>query len=118
MFKLLRLLFLGAIALILIAVALANRSVVTLQLLPDEIAPYVGSNWSLPVPLFLVIFASILVGLLIGFVWEWLREYKIRSTAVKATRKAQYLEKEVDRLKTRTQGPKDEVLALLDAPSR
>lgn len=118
MIKLLRLLFLGVLALLLIGVALANRAMVTLQVLPDEIAKYVGSNWSLSVPLFLVIFASILMGLLIGFVWEWMREYKIRSTATKATRKAHYLEKEVDRLKAGSQGPKDEVLALLDAPSR
>ncbi len=118
MMKLLRLAFLGLLALVLIALALANRDLVTLRALPPEAGEFLGFSWSLQLPLFLVSVAGILLGLLIGFVWEWLREHKIRSHAVKVSRKAAHLEREVDRLKTKAEGPKDEVLALLEAPSR
>ncbi|MCE5974232.1 LapA family protein [Sinirhodobacter sp. WL0062] len=118
MFRILRLLFLASLALVLIVLALANREVVTLRLLPPEAGEFLGLTWGMQVPLFLVIFAGILLGLLVGFVWEWMREYRIRSTAVKATRKAAYLEGEVDRLREKTQGPQDDVLALLEKPAR
>lgn len=118
MFRLLRLLFLGATAVVLITIAMANRAPVTLSLLPEEIAAHLQMNWSLQVPLFAAIFAGVLLGLMIGFVWEWLREFKIRSTASKATRRAHYLEQEVDRLKAAKQGPKDDILALLERPAK
>jgi len=116
MIKALRLLFLAALAVVLIALALANGEIVTLRALPPEAGDFLGFSWSVHLPLYLVIFAGILIGLLIGFVWEWLRERRIRVGHAQATRKAAHLEREVDRLKTKAEGPKDEVLALLDAP--
>lgn len=116
MIKALRLLFLAALAVVLIALALANGEIVTLRALPPEAGDFLGLSWSVQLPLYLVIFAGILIGLLIGFVWEWLRERRIRVGHAQATRKAAHLEREVDRLKTKAEGPKDEVLALLDAP--
>jgi putative membrane protein len=74
----------------------------------------VGLNHSIETPLFLVIFAGILAGLLIGFVWEWLREYKHRAEAATKTAEAARLEKELHRVKRRTGDGRDEVLALLD----
>ena len=118
MIRLLRYLFLAVLALVLIALALANRDAVALRVLPPEAGDFLGFSWTVQLPLFLVIFAGILLGLLIGFVWEWLREHKIRSTATRATRKATRLEGEVERLRERAQGPKDEVLALLEKPGR
>jgi putative membrane protein len=106
--------FMGALALCLIAVALANRQVVALKLLPEGLAEIVGLNHSIETPLFLVIFAGILAGLLIGFVWEWLREYKHRAEAATKTAEAARLEKELHRVKRRTGDGRDEVLALLD----
>ena len=116
MIKALRLLFLAVLAVVLIALALANGEIVTLRVLPPEAGAFMGFSWSVQLPLYLVIFAGILIGLLIGFVWEWLRERRIRVGHAQATRKAAHLEREVDRLKTKAEGPKDDVLALLDAP--
>lgn len=116
MFRILRLLFLAALAVVMIALALANRDTVTLRVLPPEAAEFLGLDWAVQVPLFLVIFAGVLLGLFIGFVWEWMREYRIRSTGAQATRRAAHLEREVDRLKARTEGPKDDVLALIEKP--
>ena len=45
--------------------------------------------------LFLVIFAGIVAGLLIGFVWEWLREHRFRSTAARERRERERLEREI-----------------------
>lgn len=116
MIRALRLLFLLALAIVLVTLALSNRDIVTLRLLPVEAETYLGLNWVMQVPLFLVIFAGMLLGLFIGFVWEWLREFRFRSTAKKATRQAATLQRELGRLKEKTHGPKDEVLALLDKP--
>ena len=118
MMRALRWLFLAVLALGLIGLALANREIVTLRVLPPEAGEFLGYGWAVQLPMFLVIFAGVLIGLFIGFVWEWLREHKIRSTATRATRKATRLEGEVERLRERAQGPKDEVLALLEKPGR
>lgn len=101
-------------ALALIAVALANRTAVTLKVLPNEVAGLFAVNPSIEMPLFVVIFGGILVGLLVGFIWEWLREFTVRSEAAKSARQVRRLEREVDRLKGEKHEGKDDVLALLD----
>lgn len=104
-------------AVALIAVALANRSTVTLKVLPDEIAGLFALNPSINLPLFLVVFAGIIIGLFVGFVWEWFREHAIRTEASKAGRNVRRLEREVERLKGGSEKGQDEVLALLDKAS-
>lgn len=116
MIRFLRLAFLASLALILIALALANGEGVTLRVLPPEAGAFMGLSWAVQLPLYLVIFAALLAGLALGFVWEWLRERRIRVDHARTTRKAAHLEREVDRLKARNEGPKDEVLALLETP--
>ncbi|MDU8942800.1 lipopolysaccharide assembly protein LapA domain-containing protein [Ovoidimarina sediminis] len=112
-----RYLFLATVGLILLIVALANRGPVTLTVLPEELAAFAGWNAQVTLPIFAVILASIVVGLLIGFVWEWMREYKHRAAASHHRRERERLEKEVDRLKTPADGSGDDVLALLDKAS-
>ncbi|TNF59104.1 MAG: LapA family protein [Rhodobacteraceae bacterium] len=106
--------FLASLALALMSVALANRGDVTLQLLPDGLSDLFGLNWRIEMPLFIVVFGSIVAGLVIGFVWEWLREHKHRAEAARKGREAKQLQREVSRLKTEKAGERDEVLALLD----
>ncbi len=109
--RLIRYAFLAGLAIILIAVALANRGFVTLRVLPDDMAGVLGYQWSISLPLFLVIFASIVAGVAIGFVWEWLREHKHRAEA------RQRLEREVDRLSDASSESGDDVLAMLEGPA-
>lgn len=109
-----RYLFLAVIGLFLILVALANRGMVTVKLLPEEIAAYLGQPLSYELPLFIVIFGGIIVGLLIGFVWEWFREHKLRVDGRLQKREKERLEREVKGLKRKSNEGKDEVLALLD----
>lgn len=101
-------------AIALIAVALANRASVTLKVLPGEIAGLFAVNPSIEVPLFVVIYGGILAGLLVGLIWEWLREFSVRSEAARSARNVRRLEREVDRLKGAQHDGKDDVLAILD----
>lgn len=107
--------FLAALAVVLVTVAIANRDVVTLNLLPAELATLSGVTLSVSLPLFVVIFGAIIAGLLIGFVWEWIREYKHRSAASTHKREKEKLAREVSKLKTdKAKNDGDEVLALLE----
>ncbi|NJS38801.1 MAG: LapA family protein [Rhodobacteraceae bacterium] len=111
----LRLLVIGLLALSLLTVALANRTLVQVRLLPEDLAALTGLTWAAEVPLFLVIFAGIVAGVLIGFVWEWLRETGIRSTASARAREVARLEREIAELRGAAGvAPKDDVLALLE----
>lgn len=104
-------------ALALILIALANRQVVEVQILPSELGGMAAVNPSYQVPLFLVMFGGILAGLVIGFIWEWIREAKERAAAARQAREMQRLRAEVRRLKGERNKDQDEVLALLDEAS-
>lgn len=113
-----RYLVLGVIAISLITLSLANRGVVTLTLLPRELGDLLGFNHSLELPLFVVIFGGIVAGVLIGFVWEWLREHRHRADAARKTREVARLEREIETLRSAKPDPVSDVIALVDAPPR
>lgn len=112
-----RYVFLACLGVVLVSIALANRAMVTLQLLPDGLANIIGMNQSISLPLFVVIFGGIIAGLLIGFLWEWLREHKHRAESSRKTGEVKQLQREVRRLKGAKSDGKDEVLALLEDAS-
>lgn len=117
MIRYLRFLVLAVLALILLTIATANRGLVVVKLLPAGLAALLGLDWQIELPLFLVIFAGVAAGLLIGFFWEWARERKHRSAARSGSRQVTRLERELAVLKDSSGlPPKDEVLALLDKP--
>jgi len=117
MIRFIRLLVIGLLGLSLLTIALANRATVELRLLSDDLAALTGLTWAIKLPLFLVIFGGIVAGVLIGFVWEWLRETRIRSTASAKAREVARLERELAALRDEKRGgPQDEVLALLEQP--
>ena len=114
MLKYLRYLVLLAIALCLLTVALANRAPVTLKALPEDLAGLAAAQWQVELPLFVVIFGGVAIGLLIGFVWEWLREHRHRSTASSKTREAARLQRELAAMRDAKGAPQDDVLAILE----
>jgi uncharacterized integral membrane protein len=109
--------FLAALAVVLIAVAMANRGFVTLHILPEALADFTRFSWSISLPLYAVIFASIAAGVLIGFVWEWLREHKHRAAGSQMQRELKQTKREMRRIKGNDGKPQDEVLAILDEAS-
>ena len=114
--RFLRLIFVVLLAVILIAVALANREMVTLSAFPADFGQFLGGRWAVDLPLFLVIFLAFALGMIAGLVWEWLRESQIRREAKAQASRAARLESEVGHLRSRHAAPKDEVLAILDSP--
>lgn len=105
---------LAILALILLTLSLANRGSVTLRLLPEDMAAYLGMDYSLTLPLFLVILGGALVGLMVGFIWEWLREHRHRAEAARARREAEKLEKRLGEAGRTARPEADDVLALLE----
>ena len=108
---------LGALAIGLVSVALANRAFVELKLMPDALAELFGFNHGISLPLFAVVLGGVGAGLVIGFLWEWMREHKHRSEAGAKAREVRKLNREVSRLKKQKNEGKDEVLALLEDAS-
>ncbi len=110
------------IAILLVALAIANRDPVTLRLLPDDLAaslalPTVLNQITLP--LFAVILGGVVLGVLLGFVAEWLREHKFRAEARQKRREAEQLSSELKKVRVeKAEG--DDVLAMLEeaGPSR
>lgn len=114
MIRFLRYVFLAVLAICLITLALANRSLVTLKLFPEGLATFAGIQAQIDLPLYAVIFGGILCGILIGFVWEWLREHKYRANASVQSRQVARLERELAVMRDSKPDQKDDILALLD----
>ena len=107
----------AVLAVVLISVCLANRGLVTLQLMPDALAELVGVNPSITLPLFMVVLGGLALGLALGYVLEYLREHKHRREVRVKQGEVKKLSREVKRLKRQKHDGKDEVLALLEDAS-
>lgn len=108
-------LFLFVVAIALVLMALANRETVVIEMVPEALVGWFGVQYAIALPLFVVILGAVMVGVLVGFVWEWLREHRHRADAKLHKRAAQSLEREVKTLKGGTgQDAQDDILALVD----
>ncbi len=117
MMRYIRYAFLAILGIVLISISLANHEAVELKLMPDVFAELVGFNLSTSLPLFLVVLGGVVAGLIIGFLWEWMREHKHRRDATAKKSEVRKLEREVKKLKKKQNEGQDEVLALLDEAS-
>jgi putative membrane protein len=115
MMRYLRYGLIAVFGLALLTVSIANRDLVTIHVLPTDLAAMTGLTWAVQIPLFLILFGGIALGVAIGFVWEWMREGKHRSAASTKSREVARLERELAVMRDASSvPPKDEVLALLD----
>ncbi|RYH01882.1 LapA family protein [Salipiger sp. IMCC34102] len=112
--------FWAIVAFVLILVGLANRDATTLQAMPDPFANLLGISPNVTLPLFVVLFVFLGIGLLIGLVWEWLREYPERVESRRREKELERLRDELARLRATSGDQKtgDDVIALLDQPRR
>lgn len=99
MIRFLKALILLPVAILVVLLAVANRAPVTLSLDPfSKDAP----EFSTQVPLFAVIFAAVMVGVLIGGVATWLAQGKNRQSRRQLRRETRQLRYETDRLKAQS----------------
>ncbi len=114
--KTIRYAFWAIAGLCLIIIGLANRDAVTVRAMPQALADMLGLSPDIQLPLFIVIFIGVGFGLLIGFLWEWVREHRVRSDSRAKSRELDALRREVQKLRGEAVGAKDsdDVLALLE----
>lgn len=90
-------LILAPLALVIVALAVANRHPVTLSLDPVTANP----KLAVTLPLFVVLLLTLLVGVIIGGIAAWLRQGRWRRAARRAEAEARRLRAENDALKLR-----------------
>lgn len=114
--KTIRYSFWAIVGLCLILIGLANRDFVTLRAMPEAMGDLLGLSPDVQLPLFVVLFIGVGAGLMIGFLWEWVREHRMRADARGKTREVETLRREVQQLRGAAAEAKgqDDVLALLD----
>ena len=104
---------LAALAIVLVTIALANREPMTVRLLPEALEGLFGFSWQITMPIFIVLVAAMGAGVLLGFVWEWVREHKHRSAAASERRMRQELEQQVKTTRSSADDG-DDILALVE----
>ena len=99
--KLVLALILVPLALVLITLAVVNRTETTLIL-----DPFGGSEGglSLEAPLFLFLLGAFALGLVVGGIATWLRQGKWRKTAREGAREVRELRRQADRLEKELEG--------------
>jgi hypothetical protein len=114
--KTIRYIFWAVIGLCLILIGLANRDFVTVRAMPEAMGELLGLSPDIQLPMFVVIFIGVGAGLMIGFLWEWVREHRMRSDARGKAREVESLKREVAQLRgaVATAQGEDDVLALLE----
>ncbi len=108
--------FYGSLSIVLVLIAIANRSMTELNLIPKELS-FFGFNFSITLPVYVIFFGGIIFGVLIGFIWEWLREHKHRAEVARKSRELRRAERELRKIKGEKYAGQDDVLALLDETS-
>ena len=103
------------LAVIIIAVAVANRQIVTVSLDPFS-AEHPAA--SLTLPLFALVIVLLIVGVLIGGIAAWLRQSKWRRTARRLEREIADLHIEMEELKRTAGIPAAGVNAPVAPPQR
>lgn len=109
--RLLKILFLVLVAVVLVVLAVANRHVIQLNLLPvSDFDP--GFPTSVNIPAFAAVFGAMFVGIVVGLVLEALRESYHRRNEREYKRKAMVLDREVHRLARKAGEEDDDILGI------
>lgn len=112
--RIVRFIIIFFISIFLLILALVNREYVDFRFLPVNLSDQLGVSGSITLPLFILTFIGILVGVLLGFFWEYLREHKYRKALSQKTKKVKVLENEIKKLKNITNNEADQILELLE----
>jgi uncharacterized integral membrane protein len=91
--KIVTALIVGPLAVVIIAFAVANRQMVTVSFDPFS---SVSPAYAATLPLFAVVFAVLILGVLVGGIAAWIRQSKWRRMARKREAELRALQQEVD----------------------
>ena len=109
-----RVIFLTCLSIILLTLAVANRELVDIRILPSELEGFLGGGMILSIPIFVLFLFGVIFGLFVGFVWEWIREMKHRSASSRKSKELAKVENELSQLKRESGQNEDEILLLLN----
>ena len=99
---------------ILLTLAVANRELVDIRILPSELEGFLGGGMIFSIPIFVLFLCGVIFGLFVGFVWEWIREMKHRSASSRKSKELAKVENELSQLKRESGRNEDEILLLLN----
>lgn len=94
--RIMKTILLVPVAVLVIVLAVANRTPVVLSF--DPFSP-AQPAFSIEVPLFWLMFAMLFIGIVLGGLGAWARQGKWRRQARRKRREAEHLRQEADRLK-------------------
>ena len=115
MIRFLKALVLLPVAILIVLLAVANRGPVTLSLDPfSQDAP----EFATQLPLFAVIFAAVMLGVVIGGTASWLAQGKYRKSRRRLRRETRQLRYETERLKAQTPSNTNLPATVSTAPAR
>jgi uncharacterized integral membrane protein len=100
MARFLKALILLPVAIVVVLLAVANRGPVTISFDPTRTT----SDFSFTLPLFAVLFAAVVVGVVIGGIGSWLGQRKHRNARRRHRREAERLRAEAERLRAYASG--------------
>ena len=102
MIRFLKALILLPVAILVVLLAVANRAAVQVSLDPfSQEAP----EFAVAVPLYAVIFAAVILGVVIGGVATWLTQAKHRRARRQYRRESQHLKREAERMRSQAAHP-------------
>ena len=114
MARYIRVIFLTCLSIIILTLAVANREFVDIRILPSELEGFFGGGMIFSIPIFVLFLCGVIFGLLVGFVWEWIREMKHRSASSRKSKELAKVENELSQLKRESGHNEDEIMLLLD----
>ena len=85
-----------------------------IRILPSELEGFLGGGMIFSIPIFVLFLCGVIFGLLVGFVWEWIREMKHRSASSRKSKELAKVENELSQLKRESGQNEDEILLLLN----
>ena len=102
------------VGVLLIIFALGNNQTVQVYLFPDIFSNTLIDRSIFPMPLFIIVYLVLLIGVIFGFVFEYFRQYKYRLNLRKYKKEINSLRVEVQELKSKTANVDLKILNKLD----
>ena len=94
--------------------AVSNNQIIEVRILPDNFVGVLGLKSIYSLPFFVILYPTLVLGLLLGFFFEYFRERKYRVKLKQAYKDIKFLQSEKKKLKFRNSDGDSEILNLID----